>query len=113
MDTVVVSRWSEIPQRPAVYVLYGGRGQSGFVAYVGDAGKLRDRLIQHFVVRDSSVVTGASATGLNIEHIRRIHWWEHERFIHADDLHAGELVAFDFFDPALRSRSRPRKTALA
>ena len=83
-----------------------------WVAYVGMAGDLNRRLIQHFVNRDSSVVTGASAAGLNIDLVRRVDWWEHPSFGDGDALHAAELIAFEVLDPALRSRGNPRKNAL-
>jgi hypothetical protein len=112
--TVDVSSISELPRGPAVYAMYGGEsvGQ-GWVAYVGIAGNLRGRLDQHFVKRDSSVVTGTSAVGVNIEHVRIVEWWEHERFRDDDQRHAAELVAFEVLNPALRSRGRPRQAALA
>ena len=94
--------------------MYGGEsvGQR-WVAYVGIAGNLRGRLDQHFVKRDSSVVTGTSAVGVNIEHVRIVEWWEHERFRDDDQRHAAEIVAFEVLNPALRSRGRPRQAALA
>ena len=56
--------------------MYGGEGVGrGWVAYVGIAGNLRSRLDQHFVRRDSSVVTGTSAVGVNVEHVRYVDWW--------------------------------------
>ena len=95
-----------------MYALYGGQPPRTWVAYVGMAGDLNRRLIQHFVNRDSSVVTGASAAGLNIDLVRRVDWWEHPSFGDGDALHAAELIAFEVLDPALRSRGNPRKNAL-
>ncbi|MBE2320397.1 hypothetical protein DVA67_030820 [Solirubrobacter sp. CPCC 204708] len=79
---------------------------------MGIAGNLHRRLEQHVVRRDSSVVTGASAVGVKIELVRYIDWWTAEVFHDDDARHAAELVAFDVLDPALRSRGRPRQTAL-
>src|SRR5437660_6082407 len=92
--------------------MYGGEPPArGWVAYVGDAGNLRQRLGQHFINRDSSVVTGTSAAGLNIDHVRYVEWWEHEAFKDEDSRRAAELVAFDLLNPALRSRANPRRIA--
>ena len=88
--------------------MYGGEQPRARVAYVGAAGNLRQRLGQHFINRDSSDVTGTSAAGLNIDHIRYVEWWEHPVFAEQERRRAAELVAFDVLDPALRSRSRIR-----
>jgi excinuclease UvrABC nuclease subunit len=61
-------------------VLYGGTGRGRHVAYVGISGNLRNRIRQHFLRRDSSVVTGTSAASLNPDLVTRIEWWLHERF---------------------------------
>ncbi len=100
-----MSAWPlRIPQIPAVYALYGGGGRSPYVAYVGVADRLRQRIIQHLINRDSSVATGTSAVGLNPEYVNEIWWWEHPKFAERDYLEAAELVAFDALNPALRSR---------
>ena len=39
-----VSSIAELPNLPAVYALIGGRGRGGHIAYVGVAGKLKNRL---------------------------------------------------------------------
>jgi hypothetical protein len=72
--TRVVSAWRDVPRTPAVYAMYGGEPPRTWVAYVGMAGDIQGRLIQHFVRRDSSVVTGSSAVGVNIDlsEIRRL-----------------------------------------
>jgi hypothetical protein len=95
---------SELPSVPAVYAMYGGRGRSIYVAYVGIADSLRQRIIQHLVRRDSSIVTNVSAVGLNPDYVTEIRWWEHPNFENREVLEAAELVAFDVLDPALRSR---------
>lgn len=66
---------SELPGAPAVYAMYGGLGRAAYVAYVGLASNLRQRLTQHFIRRDSSVVTGAAAVSLNPDLITRVEWW--------------------------------------
>ena len=95
---------SELPQRPAVYALYGGRGNGLHVAYVGMAEILRRRIRQHLVSHDSSVTTGTSVASLNPDLVTEVRWWEHERFAEQAPLKAAELVAFKVLDPVLRSR---------
>jgi hypothetical protein len=84
--------------------MYGGQGRGLYVAYVGVAGKLKPRVIQHLVRRDSSVATGTSAVALNPDYVTEVRWWEHPDFAQRHVLEAAELVAFDVFEPALRSR---------
>lgn len=107
-----VTSISELPNLPAVYVLFGGKSSKRYVAYVGIADKLKRRIEQHLVTRDSSVATGTSATGLNPDFITELRWWLHPRFSDRNVLEAAELVAFDLFEPSLRSRGNIRKTAL-
>jgi len=101
-----VSSISKLPTCPAVYALYGGKGRGLYVAYVGTTKRLKQRIVQHLVNRDSSVTTGTSAAGLNAGYVRKIVWWENSRFDDQDFLRAAELVAFDVLDPALRSRGQ-------
>lgn len=102
---------SDLPQMPAVYALYGGDGQNRHVAYVGIADKLRRRVEQHLIRRDSSVTVGTSAAGLNPQYVSRVDWWEHEAFSERDMLEAAEMVASDVLEPVLRSRGRISKRA--
>ena len=94
----------DLPNVPAVYAMFGGQGRSRYVAYVGLGSKLRDRVTQHLIRRDSSVTTGVSAVSLNPDFVTEVRWWEHPEFIKQDALEAAELVAFDLLEPALRSR---------
>jgi hypothetical protein len=100
----VVTRFADVPRRPAIYALYGGRPKQAWVAYVGIAGNLRQRLVQHFERRDSSIVTGVSAVGLNIDAVTYVEWWESQDFNDRTRLRAAEVIAFEVLDPALRSR---------
>ena len=59
--TVEVERISLLPNAPAVYAMYGGRGQGLYVAYVGVADKLRQRVEQHLERRDSLLTTRQGA----------------------------------------------------
>jgi len=52
---------------------------------------------------DSSVTTGVSAAGLNTESVRRAKWWLDPRLEQQVWREAAELVAFDLFQPTLRS----------
>lgn len=76
------------------------------MAYVGIAGKLKQRVVQHLIRRDSSVATGVSAVSLNPDQVTRIEWWGHPSFNKTVNLKAAEMVAFDLLQPALRSRGR-------
>jgi hypothetical protein len=100
----VITSISELPNVPAVYAMYGGRGSNVYVAYVGIGGKLKMRIEQHLRWRDSSIVTGVSAVSLNPELVTEVRWWEHSEFADKIALLAAELVAFDVLEPALRSR---------
>ena len=95
---------SDLPSVPAVYAMFGGQARSRFVAYVGLGSKLRGRIEQHLIRRDSSVTTGVSAVSLNPDFVTEVRWWEHPEFGKQDALEAAELVAFDVLEPALRSR---------
>ena len=94
----------DLPNKPAVYVMYGGSGRSRHAAYVGMAGKLRRRIDQHLISRDSSVTTGMKAAMLNPNFVSEVEWWEHAAFDDRDQMAAAELLAFDHFEPTLRSR---------
>lgn len=99
-----VTAISKLPAVPAVYALYGSQGHGEYVAYVGQAAKLRQRIMQHLVQRNSSVVTGASAVSLNPDLVSEVRWWHDPSFEDPTHLSAAELVAFDVLQPVLRSR---------
>ena len=101
-----VERIALLPNVPAVYAMYGGRGQALYVAYVGVADRLRGRVEQHLERHDSSVTTGAAAVGLNPDHVTEVRWWVDPSFAERPVLEAAELVAFEVLNPALRSRGR-------
>lgn len=101
-----------LPNAPAVYAFYsGGRGLQ-HVTYVGTAGKLKQRIVQHLIRRDSSVATGTSAASLNHGYVTNLSWWEHPDFEKTEKLKAAELVAFEILNPVLRSRGAVNKSAL-
>ncbi|CAM3710120.1 hypothetical protein [Marinicrinis lubricantis] len=97
----------KLPSVPAVYVMFDKKD----VAYVGISEKLKNRLVQHFIRRDSSVTTGASAVSLNPDRIAEVVWWESPEFSNRSILEAAELVAFEIFNPVLRSRGGIRSEA--
>lgn len=111
--TIQAERWGEVPALPSVYVMHGGDMPRTWPAYVGIAQDLQGRLLQHFVRRDSSVVTGTAAAGLNIEGVRFVDWWSRPALADKSYREAAELVAFDLLNPALRSRGRPTAAAAA
>ena len=78
---IEINEIKNLPSVPAVYALVGGRGSRSYVAYVGIGGKLKGRIVQHLVRKDSSVTTGTTATSLNPEHVTQVRWWEAEEFI--------------------------------
>jgi hypothetical protein len=102
-----------IPNVPAVYALLSGEGASACVAYVGVADKLRQRLVQHLVLRNSSVTTGQSAVRLDPGRITEVHWWCHPAFAERSGLEAAEICAFPVLNPTLRSRGAVRGDAQA
>ncbi len=93
-----------LPKVPAVYCLFGARAAHRYVAYVGIADSLRKRVLQHLVLRDSSVTTGAAAVTLNPALVTEIAWWTTESFSDRVTLEAAELIAFQVLEPVLRSR---------
>jgi hypothetical protein len=95
---------------PAIYCLYGGRGHA-HPAYVGIADKLRVRIEQHLVRRDSSVTTGVATVALNPDLVTEIKWWRHDSFGDRVALQAAELIAFEILDPVLRSRGLITRSA--
>ncbi|MEJ2319987.1 MAG: hypothetical protein P8Y10_16190 [Gemmatimonadales bacterium] len=76
----------------------------GYVAYIGISGNLRQRIMQHLVLRDSSVATGTKAAVLNPDYVTRVDWWTRPEFGQRGVRQAAELIALQVLDPALRSR---------
>jgi len=107
----LLTHLSQLPNCCAVYAMYGGDGGRRYVAYVGIADKLKRRIAQHLLSRDSTVATGTSAVGINPEYIKEIRWWTHDAFAERNKLEAAELVAFDVLNPALRSRRSANSAA--
>jgi hypothetical protein len=73
--TVTALPWSSAPKDPGLYAMYGGDTPRTWVAYAGQAGNIAQRLTQHLYRRDSSVTTGVSAVGLNVDHVTQVAWW--------------------------------------
>ncbi len=95
------SLFIKAPKKPGVYALYAGIAGNKYVAYVGIAKNVRQRLVQHLIRRDSSIVTGVS---LNPDKVTEVRWWilpdEESKY-----LQEAEVVAFNVLNPVLRSRS--------
>ena len=70
----------ELPQVPAAYALCGGSARRRYVAYVGIARRLKRRVDEHLIGRDSSVAVGTSATGINPEYVTEVRWWQNGAF---------------------------------
>jgi hypothetical protein len=83
--------------------MYGGDERPD-VAYVGMGEKLRQRIRQHLVLRDSSATTDSGAVRLHPNDVSAVAWWEDAAFADALALAAAELVAFDVLEPRMRSR---------
>ena len=99
---------SEIPKKPGVYIL---RDRNGEVAYVGISKDVRSRIDQHLNRRDSSISTGVSTTMLNPDFVTKVEWWIRDLFSEKDARKAAELIAFQVFEPSLRSRGKPSTAA--
>jgi hypothetical protein len=100
-----------LPQLPGIYGLKSPTDKEGSYSYVGLSKRLRDRVTEHLLRRDSSVTTGASATSLNPDKIAECHWWCHKTFVDKKSREAAELIAFEILDPTLRSRGSPTDEA--
>jgi len=101
----------ELPLAPAVYALCGGSARRRYVAYVGLARRLRPRIYQHLIGRDSSVAAGTSAAGINPDYVTEVRWWQSGGFRGKHALEAAEIVAAEILQPVLRSRAMTPKAA--
>jgi hypothetical protein len=106
---------SDLPQDPAVYALCSGPGGANII-YVGRTEKLKTRIAQHLIARDSSINTFTAAARLNADRISEVRWWTSAEFVQngkASVLHlqAAELVAFEILDPILRSNAKSERQA--
>ncbi len=98
------SLW-ELPQLLAVYALCGGSERRRYVAYVGIARKLRRRIGQHLITRDSGVAVGTSAVGINAaDYVTEVCWWQSGSFRGKYALEAAEMVATEILQPAIKAR---------
>lgn len=103
---IEIDRIALLPSEPAVYALYGRRES---VAYVGISSHLRNRIEQHLQRNSSSVTSRDSAVILNTDQIEQIRWWADPEFRDGVVLGAAEEIAFDVFQPVLRSQGRTRQ----
>jgi hypothetical protein len=103
---------SELPTGATIDAMYGGDERPD-LARVGMGEKLRKRIRQHLVLRDSSATTDSGAVRLHPDYVSAVAWWEHASFADALSLAAAELVAFDVLEPRMRSRGGITEAAQA
>jgi uncharacterized protein (DUF2236 family) len=103
MPTPVAASINELPTSAAVYALYGGSGARRYVAYVGIAANLRQRIRKHLIKRNSTVTAATSAVSINPDYVTELAWWASPRFAKKPAMEAAEKVAFKVLDPALRT----------
>jgi len=108
----ITYKLGEVPNIPCVYIFLGGKERAEHIVYVGIANKLRDRLIQHLVNYDSSVTCGMSTARIIPDKVSKIKYWSHREFKNRVKLEAAELIAFDFFNPILKSRGKIRTESI-
>ena len=101
-----------LPQFPGIYGFKRLNNIQDNYSYIGLSNKLRERVSQHLLKRESSVATVATAISLNPDKIAECHWWIHESFGAREYLEAAELIAFERFNPTLVSRGSPSTKAL-
>ena len=94
----------QVPQAPGMYCLLGRNGPGTYDAYVGISNKIRSRLDQHLIRKDSSISTGVSAASLQPAHVVGVVWWIGDLFGNRAQREAAELIAFETLQPTLRSR---------
>ena len=100
--TVQIQTISSLPNLPSIYAIYAK--SSKVPVYVGQTTKLKNRIIQHLIRRDSSIVTGANGYSLNPDYVKKVSWWKHDLFTSPDNLIAAELIAFKQLNPIIRSQ---------
>jgi len=110
---IMTTSISDLPSGAGVYAMYGGLGSNTYVAYIGIGENLKRRVGQHLYRRDSSVVTGVSAVSLNPDLVTKVEWWTRPDFSDPSTLQAAELIAFEFFQPVLRSRGKVTSQAVS
>jgi hypothetical protein len=94
-----VTSIADLPNVPAVYAMYGGQGRSRYVTYVGLATKLRSRIGQHVVHRDSTAIAGFSVVSPNPDQWSKSCWGEHRTL---QQIHFSRQVPADLTSCALR-----------
>ena len=94
----------ELKNVPAVYALFEGHGTYEYLAYVGVADKLRQRVEQHLIKHDST----ASKGKLEIMELTKLKWWEDARFSDRAKLEAAELVFLRELPHGLSDMGDPR-----
>lgn len=103
---IEIDRIALLPSGPAVYALYS---RTTSVAYVGISGHLRHRIEQHLESNSSSVTNRDSAVILNTDQIQQVRWWTDPEFRDGVALGAAEEIAFEVFQPILRSQGKTKQ----
>ena len=93
----------------SVYAIFGGKDNRAYPAYVGLANRLKRRIIQHLIKRNSSVTSAIALVRLNPDNVTELRWWLHPLFSEKSHLEAAELVAFDVLKSVLRSHGCHRR----
>ena len=93
-----------IPSFPGIYAFKGAYDRREEYSYVGMTNNLKERVSQHLIKKDSSIVTGSSTISLNPDKICECHWWIHKKFEDKRLRSIAEQIAFDLLKPTLRSR---------
>ena len=91
----------------AIYAVYAKNEK--IPVYIGQLMKLKNRIVQHLIRRDSSIVTGANGYSLNPDYVKKVAWWEHDLFKTKKHLIAAELIAFKQLNPIIRSQSNNKE----
>lgn len=101
-----MGRFNEVRNVPGVYVLFD---LEGMALYAGQSGKLRDRLVQHFVRQDSS----ATADGLLdiYDVLKVVVWYAYPRmdlFEEEDDAVRERMQPLDILEASVMKAFQPR-----
>lgn len=104
---VEVLKINELCNVPAIYLMQDKKD----VVYIGESGELKKRINQHLIRKDSSITTGASAVCLKTEYLKNIKWFESDVFNDETQRKAAEIIAFNYFNPVIRSRGNEDRKA--
>ena len=101
---------SSLPNLPSVYAIYGKNHE--IPIYIGKTKTLKERIKQHLISRNSSIVTGQNGYSLDPDYVEKVAWWQHEYFYDPSQLEAAELIGFEQMNPIIRSQGNKTKKAI-